>query len=381
MVFQAVNVENDATRHFIDDFGRMPAHYARKAYRFWNGYELPQIVSYDHWRWRFNSLLALPVPYVVLSAFGLLGLFFLPARARWIVGLLLATWFLSLWPFFPTARYRQPIAPILAVSAAAYLVGVWRHQRSRRWPWALAGLMLVFALWPRWAALPPHEVLWQVRLNEATRAARLGKLEKTVVKGREAEDAWPGLPETPFRIALHLEELEAWDDALAALALAEERAPSNRLIPYRAGRVYEQAGRFEEAVNAFGRAAERDPSWVYPWMRAGLVYNDLGDKDEALKFMERAQLLDPGNRRVRANLASLYAETGKPDAARDMLEKLVRDYPHYVNGWFNLAVLHLQAGRIDEARRALERARAIRGLDDNARGQIRQLEQALAAGR
>jgi hypothetical protein len=364
---------------FFADLGRMPAHYARKAYRFWNGYELPQIVSYDYWRTRYTALLALPVPFTVLSAFGLLGLRFLPLRARWVVGLLLATWFLSLWPFFPTARYRQPIAPLLAVSAAAFLIGLWRLERRRRIPWAVAGLALVVALLPRWTALPANEVRWQVHMHEASRAARLGNLAKTVTRGREAEDAWPGLPETPFRLGLFLEEMEAWDDAIAALAEAERRAPANRLVPYRMGRVLEQAGRPEEAVDAFGRAAERDPAWPYPWLRAGLVYNTLGDKEEALKFMEQANLLDPGNRRIRANLASLYAETGKPDAARRMLEELVRDYPGYVNGWFNLAVLHLQAGRLDEARRALDGARALRGLDENARRQIDQLERALGA--
>ena len=34
----------------------MPLHYARKAYRFWNGYELPQIVSYDYYQREFKSL-------------------------------------------------------------------------------------------------------------------------------------------------------------------------------------------------------------------------------------------------------------------------------------------------------------------------------------
>jgi len=35
---------------FRNNLGAMPLHYARKIYRFWNGYELPQIVSYDYWR-------------------------------------------------------------------------------------------------------------------------------------------------------------------------------------------------------------------------------------------------------------------------------------------------------------------------------------------
>jgi len=369
-----------AVNLFFDDFSRMPTHYLRKAYRFWNGYELPQIVSYDYWRTKYKALLVLPVPYVLLSALGLLGMWFLPVRARWIVGILLGTWFLSLWPFFPTARYRQPIAPILAVPAAAYLIALFRGH-PHRGRWILAGLLLVAALWPRWASLPSHEVLWQVHLHQASRAANLGNMDQVLLSGNAAENARPGLPETPFRVARLLEDLEAWEQALAALGMAESLAPANRLIPYRAGRVLEQAGRPAEAVDAYGRAADLDPDWPYPWLRAGLVHNHEGNKDEALKFLERAYLLDPGSRRIRANLASLYAETGRSDDALRLLEDLVRDYPKYVNGWFNLAVVHLQAGRLGDAEDALGRAAALPGLDKDQQRQVNKLTRALEAAR
>ena len=114
------------TRQAWDTFRRdahaMPLHYARKAYRFWNGYELPQIVSYDYYQREFKSLWVLALPFFILSGLGLVGLWLLPLRARWILLILMGGYFLSLLPFFPTSRYRQPIAPLLAVSAAAWLV-------------------------------------------------------------------------------------------------------------------------------------------------------------------------------------------------------------------------------------------------------------------
>lgn len=369
------------TRRAWDQFrshlGAMPLHYARKIYRFWNGYELPQIVSYDHWRGQFGALRPLALPFTVLSALGLLGLRFLPGRSRWILAVLLFTYFLSLLPFFPTSRYRQPIAPLLAVSAAAFLAALWRARGPRRLAWVCAAVLALAALLPRWAALDRAEVLWQVRLHEASRAARRGDLKTTLARGREAEAARPGLADTPYHLALHLEELGAREEALAALGLARLRKPDDRLIPYKMGRNLEEAGRLEEALAAYRQALELDPQWSYPWLRLGLVHRGLGQPDLSLEALENAYRLGAGNHRIRANLAAALAEAGRAEEALRLLRDLTRDYPHYVNGWFNLALLELRAGAPDAAGRTLDRAAALRGLTAAQKEQIARLRQAV----
>ncbi len=109
----------------------MPLHYLRKAYRFWSGYELPQIISYDYYHREFKTLWVLPLSFVWFSALGLAGVWLLPRRARWIMVILLGGYFLSLLPFFPTSRYRQPVVPLLAVSMAFWLLTVWRTRQGR----------------------------------------------------------------------------------------------------------------------------------------------------------------------------------------------------------------------------------------------------------
>ncbi|MCB1182628.1 tetratricopeptide repeat protein [bacterium] len=371
------------TRRAWDEFranlGRMPAHYARKIYRFWNGYELPQIVSYDYYRTRFTALRLLPVPYVVLSALGLAGLALLPRRARWVVIVFVGGYFLSLLPFFPTARYRQPIAPLLALSAAAWLWAVATQPAARR-RWLPVGLLLVLALWPRWGALDEREVLWQVHLHEASRASKRGDLAATMAAGNRAEEVRPGLADTPYHLALYLEDLGERERAIRLLEEAARRAPANRLIPYRIGRNREEMGAAREAVAAYERAAALDREWSYPWFRGGLVLQREGRLDEARRAMERAYALAPGNQRIRSNLASLCAETGEPDRARELLTGLVRDYPLYVNGWFNLALLEYRQGRNDAARDALDRARGLRGLSADERDRVEELARLLATG-
>jgi tetratricopeptide (TPR) repeat protein len=358
-----------AWRMFADNLGAMPEHYARKIYRFWNGYELPQIISFDYWKTRFSALWVLPVPFVLLSALGLLGFRFLPTSARWIMLVLIGAYFLSLLPFFPTSRYRQPIVPLLAINAAVFVLAMVRGRASRP-VWLAVAAVLILALLPRWTALDRAEVLWQVHLHEAARASRLGNLEKTLAKGRQAEEVRPGLGDTPFHLSLFLEHMGAHEEALAALELAQARRPEHRLVPYRMGRNYEQLEEYDQALAAFERASFLDPDWAYPFLRAGLVMNLQGRKTGALDLMEKAFECSPGNFRVRSNLASLYAENGRLDRAIAILDELTHDYPYYVNGWFNLAVAQYQAGNAAAARAALDRAARLRGLSED---QVRQI--------
>ena len=290
--------------------------------------------------------------------------------------MLVGGYFLSLLPFFPTSRYRQPIAPLLAVSAAAWLLAVWQ-QMPRRRLWLATGLALMLALLPRWASLDQAEVLWQVYLHEASRASKLNNSQKTLAKGQLAEDARPGLADTPYHLSLYLEDLGERQQAIAALELAASRAPRNRLIPYRIGRNYEELGEARQAVAAYEQAASLDPAWSYPWFRGGLVLNSEGRQDEALRAMQKAYALAPGSQRIRSNLASLYAETGNMAKSYRLLTDLTRDYPLYLNGWFNRALVEYSTGRTGDARASLAAASALRNLSVQEREQIDQLQQTL----
>lgn len=362
-----------AIKEFTGNLGAMPLHYLRKAYRFWSGYELPQIASYDYWRGQFSALRPLFLPFTLLSALGLLGMRFLPHKQRWIMIILVGTYFLSLLPFFPTSRYRQPMVPLLAISAAVFCVAWVRADNSRRRLWLPAALLLTIALLPRWTALDAAEVNWQVHLHEASRASKRGDLKTTLAKGGQAEDVRPGLADTPFQLSLYLEDLGEREKALIALNLAQARAPRNRLIPYKMGRNYQELGRFEEALAAFRLSSRLDPTWPYPFLRMGLIYQQAGQIDQALAALETAHRLGPGNHRVRANLASAYAVAGQIEKARAMLQELTRDFPFYVNGWFNLALLELRAGNIAAAEQALDKAADLPHLSPTEQDQITQL--------
>lgn len=360
---------------FQENLSAMPLHYLRKIYRFWNGYELPQIVSFDYWRTQFSALKPLLFPYTLLSALGLLGLRWLPPRQRWIMIVLLGTYFLSLLPFFPTSRYRQPIAPLLAISTAVFILAMLKAPQRQRLSWLAGAAVLTVALLPRWASLDNSMVHWQVHLHEASRASKIGDRPNTLKHGRLAEEVRPGLPDTPFQLAQFLEDMGAHQEALAALQLAQTRLSEdpNRLIPFMLGRNHEKAQQYTQAEAAYKKAIELDEGWAQPWLRLGLVYKALGQSDQALQSLIRAYSLEPGNQHVRGNLASAYAEAGQLEKSREILQGLVADYPLYLNGWFNLALVHLRSGQADAAQQALDQATSIPHLDAAQLEQLSQL--------
>ena len=316
----------------------------------------------------------------VLSKIPVLGklLFTQTYSTTWLVLLiLLGTYFLSLLPFFPTSRYRQPVAPLLAISSAVFLVALVKAAPRQRILWVGAAILMTAALLPRWASLDQAEILWQVHLHEASRASKQGQLSTTLAKGRQAEEVRPGLADTPYHLSLYLEDLGARPEAISALQLARTRAPRNRLISYRLGRNLEEMNKLDEAVEAYLQAADLDPIWAYPWLRLGLVYRQMDQPQDALNSMERSLQLGPGHHRARANLASLYAEAGQLETAQQMLTQLTKDYPLYVNGWFNLALVQLRMGHTTEASETLDIAEKLHGLESVQREQIDQLRQVI----
>ncbi len=362
-----------AVRLFLRDWRAMPLHYFRKAYRFWNGYELPQITSYGYWRHHLWPLGLLPVPFVLFAAAGLLGLSLVPRFGRTVLVLIILGYFLSLLPFFPTSRYRLPLVPVLAIPAATLLIHLAR--RGQGWPWrTLALVALTAALWPAWTAFSRSEVDWQVHLHKASRASRRGDVKTILAEGRLAEEARPGLPETPYQLAGHLELAQAFPEAIAELRLAAVRDPHERLIPYRLGRDFETVGDPGQALAAYTKAADMDTLWFQPYLQLGLLLSKEGQKDQALAAFRKALQLAPGDRQVRVNFASLLAETGKLAQARALLLDLTRDQPNYVNGWFNLALVEWNAGQKTAARTHLARAANLKNVTAPQRDQIVRLQ-------
>ncbi len=386
---QPSEVSRELTRRALERMAREPGtmltHYSRKAYRFLNGYELPQIHSWNFWRERHAALRALPVPAWLLLAGGLAGAWVLPRGVRRLWLILMAGWLLGLLPFFPTARYRLPVMPLLALASAAWALAVFAEIRAR-WlvprlarqadgalpgprdprnlPRLLAGrparllgaaALLAVALWPAWTALDRDDEWWHCHLARASRAADAGDRAAMLAACAEAERLRPGLAETPYRQGGYLEKLDDLAGALAAYTEAQRRLPDNPFVLYRRARTLAGLGRHAEALSGYAAAAAADPAWSFPWHGRALSLRALGRPEAAAAAFEEAIAREPGRARYHSNLASLLGEMGHQERALAILRRLTADFPDYVPGWFNLALLQARRGELDAARETVAR--------------------------
>jgi len=359
----------------------MLAHFARKAYRFWSGYELPQLTSYDFHARNSHVLRWLPVSYTLLAAGGLLGLLVARGQTRWLLLIFYATYFVSLLPFFPTARYRQPLVPLLALGTALYLMTVWRDLRAgkRRLGLARIGilLLLMLALLPRWSALDPDHIAWQAHLHAAARASRIGDEQGVMREIMAADQILPEYAVTYYKLGTFCDEMSQYDKSLIAYQRAELLAPDDRELPYRVGRSLQRLGRLDEANQAFRRCARLDSTWARPYFGLGDVARERGELGIAIGWMTRALEAEPGASHYRNNLASLLAEANRFDEAREVLQTLLSDFPFYPRGWLNLALLEINSGDPESARAALQKTRRLPTLTPAERHMLSQLEAAV----
>ena len=128
--------------------------YLRKAYYFFNNYEVPNMFNFYLAR-EFAPVLGLGIPFGLLAALGLAG-FFLVYRdtRRWTMIHAFALGnFLMFWPFFVTSRFRLLGVPFLALlsgyTIAAGIRMIRENNRQRLGALALALCILGGLTWSR----------------------------------------------------------------------------------------------------------------------------------------------------------------------------------------------------------------------------------------
>ncbi|MCA8966806.1 MAG: tetratricopeptide repeat protein, partial [Planctomycetes bacterium] len=167
----------------------------------------------------------LPAPFSLVAAAGVAGLVSLLWRARrralgagevgsddereaariaWLLALFVVAWFLSVWPFFAAARYREPIVPALLVlagggvgaSVRALSRGEWRRT-------ATLALALLFA-WPCFAAIPSPQSAdaFKWRMDRGRALARQGRHEEALSELERALEVRPSSAEARFSLGL-----------------------------------------------------------------------------------------------------------------------------------------------------------------------------------
>jgi serine/threonine-protein kinase len=277
--------------------------------------------------------------------------------------------------------------------AEAMLVALddWALVRTRRnKPRKKAGEALLPCKHLRDAALAADPRPWRVRARRAIFADD-GETLKGLAADPGLADADPSTLELMGNaIGLHVDPT----DAIAFLARARERHPSDPWLPFSEGywclrhdppRYAEAAERFwvaialrpesaamwshyglaqlhqgalDRALAAYRRAAKLEPTHSGAHFGIGEVLIRQDDDAGAVAAFERAIALNPDLAPAHYALGCIRQKEGKLDEARAAYEAAVRAAPEYAQAHNNLGVVLREMKRYDEARAAFERALA-----------------------
>jgi len=356
---------------------------ARKVALYFNGYEVPQIESFDIQRRQLAWLRVLFVPLWFIMVFGLLGMV-LSMRAWSRYGLLLGYVFAgaaSIVLFFITGRYREPVAPVLCLFAGHALVAMPSRLRSFR-PGAafvVGAIALTLATNPGIFEVDPDTIEFREQVRRARRLSELRSFEPALREVNRAIAVFPREPEGYLQRAIVYKEsgndFKAIEDYRRALGI-EANQPS---VHYDLAQALRRVNLREDAIREYHLAADYDPTMAQAYNNLGVTYRELHRYDHAIAAFRKAIDVAPRYRRAYNNLGASYAETGRVDEAIATFLETTRRFPDYPNGYKNLAMAYASQKRPRPALEAMRKYAALNPSDLDAGELIRKLEIAVMA--
>ena len=374
------------------DFGGWLALLGRKALLLANAYEMPDYEDqyfYERWSPLLRGLSRV-LHHGVLLPLAAAGLALTWRRRREIAVLhvVLATLAAGVVLFYVFARYRYPLAPVLALFAGAALVEAFRAARAGRarelWPAALA---LVAAAVPANAPLFDRDFqLGEALNNSGTVLAGKGDDARAVEMFRQALALKPSSPELHGNLAISLERLGRTEESLAAYRRAHELRPQDPRNELRLGRALALAGRTREGVERLRAGLARDPGNTEAWgILADAHLRALDPRAAAAALREGLERV-PTSALLARKLAWLLATHGDPAVragreatrlAQGLVDRLGKDDADALDA---LAAAQAETGEHALAAATAERAR-LAAKDDAQRAAIARRIEAYRHGR
>ena len=270
--------------------------------------------------------------------------------------------------FLVSARYREPVLPVLFVYSACGTVWLARAAMARSWIRVIAGAAAAGVVYAGTNLPPmPREQATAFGLEWLARAAsRDGRTDESLALFRQASEKLPGACQihTSFGLALvsakrmpeAIAELERGVqlcpesvDALDSLAQAYLQAGrpvdagpiaerSIRIAPhlpnayYYLGRARIAEQRPFDAEEAFGKALERRSDYFNAAYALAMVSLDIGKIDQAIAALRKAVASkDAADEEfvmnAHATLVQALVATGLRDEAREAAQRMVERFP------------------------------------------------------
>ena len=358
----------------------------RKAALFVNGFEWPQIESYDLSKGRYGIFRILFVNFHMIVSLGLVGMIF--GFRLWKRHFLLH-WFvmaysLSIILFFITDRYRIQIVPVLSLFAAYALLEIFPRvsiRSPRAWFAPVVFVLLLFMTRPGLFAIDEQHLISREHIHEAWRWSAIGESGRALEEMSRAAALRPGDPE-PYihRAAINRDSgrlREAVDDYNNAIAID----PGNPSVRYNLAQVLQDAGDYPAAAREYRKAIDLDPLMIEAHNNLGVAYRMMKDYENAVRSFTKVIEIDPRHIKAYNNLGAALAEGGDTDAAIQYFREAIRRDPAYPHSYRNLAMAYIEQNRLAEAAANLERCLELAPGDAAAAGILREVRNAIEAQR
>ncbi len=356
----------------------------RKTGLFFNGFEIPQIESFDLSKADYGIFRALFVNFWMLSVLGVAGMIYSARewRRRFLLYGFVISYSASIILFFVTARYRVHVAPAICLFAAFGAAEVVPRSFAtvRRAIFACATFgALVVLTWPGLFGVDMDYIRWREHIHEGRQWSMLGETDKALAEVNRAVALRPDDSESYLQRAIIRKESGKLFEAVEDYARSLRINPAMPGVHYDLAQALREAGMYREAAGEYREAIARDSLMVEAYNNLGITYRLLKSPDEAIRCFRRAIRINPRHMKARNNLGAALAESGDVDGAIACFEEAIEREPAYANSYKNLAMAYVAKNRFREAKKNMERYLELAPDDAGAAELLRGITAAIAA--
>jgi tetratricopeptide (TPR) repeat protein len=356
----------------------------RKMALFFNGFEIPQIESYDLSKINYGIFKVLFVNFWMLCSLGLAGMIFSAWewRRRFLLYGFIISYSVSIILFFVTARYRIQIAPAIslfaAFSAAEVLPRSFATIRRAFLTLATFGI-LIFLTWPGLFDIDMNYIRWREHIHEGRQWSMLGETDKALAEINRAIALRPDDAESYIHRAIIYKDsgkpYEAIEDYTRSLRIS----PVMPGVHYDLAQVLRRARMYPAAADEYLRAIAQDSLMVEAYNGLGITYQLMKNPDSAIRCFRRAIRINPGHTKAYSNLGAALAESGDVDGAISCFREAIEREPSYAHSYKNLAMAYIAKNRLLEAKKNMEQYLELMPNDTGAAEVLQRILAAIEA--
>ena len=198
-----------------------------------------------------------------------------------------------------------------------------------------------------------HGLLY-MRLGLALSAQR--KLPEAVSALRIAAEKAPTEPDVQLNLGNALAEQGQADEALACYRKVLARQPHHAMAHFNIGTLLRRLGRFDEALAALNSALAAAPKEADVHVNLGSVYEEMGRREDAVAHYRRALALNPRHTQAHNNLGHMLHSQGQNEEAAACFNQALEIDPGHADACINLGNVRAEQGRHAEAQTLYEKA-------------------------